>query len=194
MGDLPVLLETLRSVRDAMEILVAVIWAEIGESSFDCTELVQETTDKVALIKEKPKAARDRQKSYADNRRKPLEFEVGDRVMLKVLPWKGVIRFGKKGKLAPRLVKSQCGDNDIKTFRCIATLILVLRIKRFRQVCDMEGIMCLNMEVVGRIALDDDDVLDVPSLDSRYNAKKVMRGLMYRCGSSDDGNVVLCVA
>ncbi|GJY41784.1 hypothetical protein Tco_0429054, partial [Tanacetum coccineum] len=60
-----------------------------------------ETTDKVVLIKEKFKAARDRQKSYADNRRKPLEFEVGDRVMLKVSPWKGVIRFGKiKGKLA----------------------------------------------------------------------------------------------
>ncbi|GKC67609.1 hypothetical protein Tco_1100207, partial [Tanacetum coccineum] len=54
------------------------------------------------LIKEKLKAARDRQKSYADNRRKPLEFEVGDRVMLKVSPWKGAIRFGKKGKLAPR--------------------------------------------------------------------------------------------
>ncbi|GJU05887.1 putative reverse transcriptase domain-containing protein, partial [Tanacetum coccineum] len=53
---------------------------------------------------EKLKAARDRQKSYADNRRKPLEFEVGDRVMLKVSPWKGVIRFGKKGKLAPRYV------------------------------------------------------------------------------------------
>ncbi|GJS23215.1 reverse transcriptase domain-containing protein [Tanacetum coccineum] len=53
---------------------------------------------------EKLKAARDRQKSYADNRRKPLEFKVGDRVMLKVSPWKGVIRFGKKGKLAPRYV------------------------------------------------------------------------------------------
>ncbi|GJV97983.1 putative reverse transcriptase domain-containing protein [Tanacetum coccineum] len=53
---------------------------------------------------EKLKAARDRQKSYANNRRKPLEFEVGDRVMLKVSPWKGVIRFGKKGKLAPRYV------------------------------------------------------------------------------------------
>ncbi|GJX25487.1 hypothetical protein Tco_0231783 [Tanacetum coccineum] len=53
---------------------------------------------------EKLKAARDRQKSYADNRRKPLEFEVGDRVMLKVLPWKGVICFGKKGKLEPRYV------------------------------------------------------------------------------------------
>ncbi|GJX48150.1 hypothetical protein Tco_0273340 [Tanacetum coccineum] len=56
----------------------------------------QKTTDKVVLIKEKLKAARDRQKSYADNRRNPLEFEVGDRVMLKVSPWKGVIRLGKK--------------------------------------------------------------------------------------------------
>ncbi|GJY63549.1 putative reverse transcriptase domain-containing protein [Tanacetum coccineum] len=81
-----------------------VLWAEIGESSLIGPELVQETTDKVVLIKEKLKAARDRQKSYADNRRKPLEFKVGDRVMLKVSPWKGVIRFGKKGKLAPRYV------------------------------------------------------------------------------------------
>ncbi|GJR44319.1 putative reverse transcriptase domain-containing protein [Tanacetum coccineum] len=67
-------------------------------------ELVQEMTDKVVLIKEKLKATRDRKKSYADNRRKPLEFEVGVQVLLKVLPWKGVMRFGKKGKLAPRYV------------------------------------------------------------------------------------------
>ncbi|GJR59249.1 hypothetical protein Tco_1501411 [Tanacetum coccineum] len=59
-----------------------VLWAEIGESSLIGPELVQETTDKVVLIKEKLKAARDHQKSYADNRHKPLEFEVGDRVML----------------------------------------------------------------------------------------------------------------
>ncbi|GJX37594.1 putative reverse transcriptase domain-containing protein [Tanacetum coccineum] len=83
---------------------VPIVWAEIRESSLIGPELVQETTDKVVLIKEKLKAARDRQKSYADNRRKPLEFEVGDRVMLKVSPWKGVIHFGKKGKLAPRYV------------------------------------------------------------------------------------------
>ncbi|GKF33431.1 hypothetical protein Tco_0106631, partial [Tanacetum coccineum] len=81
-----------------------VLWAEIGESSLIGPELVQETTDKVVLIKEKLKAARDRQKIYVDNICKPLEFEVGDRVMLKVSPWKGVIRFGKKGKLAPRYV------------------------------------------------------------------------------------------
>ncbi|GKA80174.1 hypothetical protein Tco_0786770 [Tanacetum coccineum] len=61
-----------------------------------------DTTYKVVLIKENLKVARDRQKSHADNRRKLLEFEVGDRVMLKVSPWKGVICFGKKGKLAPR--------------------------------------------------------------------------------------------
>ncbi|GKF77148.1 hypothetical protein Tco_0229618, partial [Tanacetum coccineum] len=62
------------------------------------------TIDKVVLIKEKLKAVRDCQKSYADNRRKPLEFEVGDRVLLKVSLWKGMIRFGTKGKLAPRYV------------------------------------------------------------------------------------------
>ncbi|GKC52304.1 putative reverse transcriptase domain-containing protein, partial [Tanacetum coccineum] len=81
-----------------------ILWDEIRESRLIGPELVQETTDKVVLIKEKLKAARDRQKSYADNRCKPLEFEVVDQVLLKVSPWKGMIRFGKKGKLAPRNV------------------------------------------------------------------------------------------
>ncbi|GKF19012.1 hypothetical protein Tco_0067650, partial [Tanacetum coccineum] len=58
----------------------------------------------VVLVKEKPKAARDCQKSYVDYRRKPLKFEVGDRVLLKVTPWKGVVHFRKKGKLASRYV------------------------------------------------------------------------------------------
>ncbi|GJZ29520.1 putative reverse transcriptase domain-containing protein [Tanacetum coccineum] len=57
-----------------------------------------------ASIKCAPFEALSRQKSYADKRRKPLEFKVGDRVLLKVSPWKGVVRFGKKGKLAPRYV------------------------------------------------------------------------------------------
>ncbi|GKG16345.1 hypothetical protein Tco_0358668, partial [Tanacetum coccineum] len=46
-------------------------------------------------------AARDRQKSYADMKSKPMEFQVGDKVMLKVMPWKEVVRFGKRGKLNP---------------------------------------------------------------------------------------------
>ncbi|GJW99903.1 hypothetical protein Tco_0183817 [Tanacetum coccineum] len=63
-----------------------------------------ETTEKIVQIKQRMQAARDRQKSYADVRRKPLEFQVGDRVMLKVSPWKGVVRFGKRGKLNPRYI------------------------------------------------------------------------------------------
>ncbi|GJX17930.1 hypothetical protein Tco_0218762 [Tanacetum coccineum] len=61
-------------------------------------------TDKVVVIKERLKVVKDRQKTYVDNKRKLLEFEVGDRMMLKVSPWKGVVRFWKKGKLAPRYV------------------------------------------------------------------------------------------
>nr|GFB25727.1 reverse transcriptase domain-containing protein [Tanacetum cinerariifolium] len=57
-----------------------------------------------ACIKQRIQAARDRQKSYADLKRKPMEFHVGDKVMLKVSPWKGVVRFGKRGKLNPRYV------------------------------------------------------------------------------------------
>ncbi|GJW80080.1 putative reverse transcriptase domain-containing protein [Tanacetum coccineum] len=81
-----------------------VIWTEVGESQLIGPEIVQEMTEKIVQIKERLKTARSRQKSYADKRRKPLEFQVGDRVLLKVSPWKGVVRFGKKGKLAPRYV------------------------------------------------------------------------------------------
>ncbi|GKB65330.1 putative reverse transcriptase domain-containing protein [Tanacetum coccineum] len=62
------------------------------------------TTEKIVMIKQRMQAAQDRQKSYADRKRKPMEYEVGDRVMLKVSPWKGVVRFGKRGKLNPRYV------------------------------------------------------------------------------------------
>ncbi|GJQ98045.1 putative reverse transcriptase domain-containing protein [Tanacetum coccineum] len=81
-----------------------VCWAEVGEAQLTGPELIQETTEKVVLIKQRMQAAQDRQKSYADRKRKPMEFEVGDRVMLKVSPWKGVVRFGKRGKLNPRYV------------------------------------------------------------------------------------------
>ncbi|GJY75070.1 putative ribonuclease H-like domain-containing protein [Tanacetum coccineum] len=63
------------------------------------------TTKKISQIKDRLKAARNRQKSYADKRKKPLEFSVGDYVLIKVLPWKGVVHFGKKGNLAPRFVR-----------------------------------------------------------------------------------------
>ncbi|GJT70498.1 putative reverse transcriptase domain-containing protein, partial [Tanacetum coccineum] len=69
-----------------------IMWAEVGEGQLIGPELVQETTEKISQIKDRLKAARDRQKSYADKRRKPLEFSVGDYVLLKVSPWKGVVR------------------------------------------------------------------------------------------------------
>ncbi|GJX32446.1 putative reverse transcriptase domain-containing protein [Tanacetum coccineum] len=99
-----------------------ILWAEIGESRLIGPELVQETTVKVVLIKEKLKAVRDRQKSYADNRRKPLEFEVRDQVLLKVSPWKGVIHFGKKGKLAPRYgsVNEQARTRELEEYKAEA--------------------------------------------------------------------------
>ncbi|GJU43613.1 putative reverse transcriptase domain-containing protein [Tanacetum coccineum] len=81
-----------------------VCWAEVGEVQLTGPEIVQETTEKIIQVKQRMQAARDRQKSYADLKRKPMEFEVGDKVMLKVLPWKGVVRFGKRGVLNPRFV------------------------------------------------------------------------------------------
>ncbi|GJR09018.1 putative reverse transcriptase domain-containing protein [Tanacetum coccineum] len=81
-----------------------VCWAEVGEVQLTGPEIVQETTKKVIQIKQRIQAARDRQKSYADLKRKPMEFQVRDRVMLKVSPWKGVVHFGKQGKLNPRYV------------------------------------------------------------------------------------------
>ncbi|GKB36400.1 putative reverse transcriptase domain-containing protein, partial [Tanacetum coccineum] len=81
-----------------------IMWAKVKEGHLIGPELVQETTEKISQIKDRLKTARDRQKSYADRRRKPLEFSVGDYVLLKVSPWKGVVRFRKKGKLAPRFV------------------------------------------------------------------------------------------
>ncbi|GJR74267.1 putative reverse transcriptase domain-containing protein [Tanacetum coccineum] len=81
-----------------------VCWAEVGDAQLTGLEIVHETTEKIIQIKKRIQAARDRKKSYADRRRKPLEFQVRDKVMLKVSPWKGVIHFGKRGKLNPRYI------------------------------------------------------------------------------------------
>ncbi|GKA75281.1 putative reverse transcriptase domain-containing protein [Tanacetum coccineum] len=81
-----------------------VCWFKVGDAQLTGPELVHETTEKIVQSKQRIQAARDRQKSYADVRCKLLEFQVGDRVMLKVSPWKGVVRFGKRGKLNPRYI------------------------------------------------------------------------------------------
>ncbi|GJW52253.1 putative reverse transcriptase domain-containing protein [Tanacetum coccineum] len=81
-----------------------VCWAEVGDSQLTGPEIIYEITKKIVQIKSRIQAARDRQKSYANKRRKPLDFQVRDKVMLKVSPLKGVIRFGKWGNLNPRYI------------------------------------------------------------------------------------------
>ncbi|GJZ66890.1 putative reverse transcriptase domain-containing protein [Tanacetum coccineum] len=72
--------------------------AEVRQVPLTAPELVHETTEKIIQIKQRMQVARDRQKSYADLKHKPMEFQVGDKAMLKVSPWKGFVRFGKRGR------------------------------------------------------------------------------------------------
>ncbi|GJZ49458.1 putative reverse transcriptase domain-containing protein [Tanacetum coccineum] len=81
-----------------------VCWSEVGDSQLTGLELIREMTEKIVQIKNRLLTARSRQKSFADRRTKPLEFEVGDKVLLKVSPWKGDVHFGKRGKLSPRYI------------------------------------------------------------------------------------------
>jgi hypothetical protein len=76
-------------------------WSETGERQIFGPDLVIEAEDKVRIIQANLKIAQSRQKSYADRRRKPLQFQIGDFVYLRISPIKGVQRFGIKGKLAP---------------------------------------------------------------------------------------------
>ena len=77
---------------------------EVGESSITGPNLIRDTSEKVSLIRQRLLTAQSQQKSYADVRRRPLEFEVGDHVFLKVMPKRGVVRFGKRWKLSPRFI------------------------------------------------------------------------------------------
>ena len=79
-------------------------WFDVGETKLIGPDVIQQAVDKVKLIQERLLAAQSRQKSYADNRRRDLEFQIGDWVFLKVSPMRGVMRFGRKGKLSPRYI------------------------------------------------------------------------------------------
>ena len=81
-----------------------VCWDEVGQRRLVGPELVQITSEKVKVVRDNLKTARDKQKSYADNRCRDLQFKMGNRVFLKISPWKGVLRFGKRGKLSPRFI------------------------------------------------------------------------------------------
>ena len=76
----------------------------MGESSTTGPDLIRDTTKKVGLIRKRLLTAQSQLKSYTDKWRRPLEFEAGDHVFLKVMPNRGVVRFGKRGKLSPRFI------------------------------------------------------------------------------------------
>ncbi|GKE08327.1 hypothetical protein Tco_1411878 [Tanacetum coccineum] len=81
-----------------------VCWSKVRDSQLTGLELIRKMTEKIVQIKNRLLTTRSRQKSFADRRTKPLEFEVGDMVLLKVSPWKGAVRFGKRRKLSPRYI------------------------------------------------------------------------------------------
>ncbi|GJW16175.1 putative reverse transcriptase domain-containing protein [Tanacetum coccineum] len=100
-----------------------VCWAEVGDVQLTRPEIIHETTKKIVQIRQ---LQENGQKDYANVRRKPLEFEVGDRVMLKVSPRKGVIRFGKQGKLNP------CTFHVSNLKKCLSDESLVIPMKELR--------------------------------------------------------------
>ena len=77
----------------------------MGESSITSPDLIRDTSEKMGMIRKRLLTAQSQQKSYANIRRRPLKFKAGDRVFLKVIPKRGVIRFGKRGKLSPRYIE-----------------------------------------------------------------------------------------
>ena len=79
-------------------------WSDLDEALIIGPEMIQETIETIRKIREHIRIAQSRQKSYADKRRRPLEFQVGDKVFLKVSPTKGIKRFGVRGKLSPRYI------------------------------------------------------------------------------------------
>ncbi|GKD55043.1 putative reverse transcriptase domain-containing protein, partial [Tanacetum coccineum] len=131
-----------------------ICWAKVGDVQLTGPEIIHETTDKIVQIKRRIQAARDRQKSYADVRRKPLEFQAGDRVMLKVSPWKGVIRFGKRGKLNPRYI------GPFKVLEKVGTvayrLELPQQLSRVHSTFHVSNLKkCLSDEPLDEIHIDD---------------------------------------
>ena len=82
-----------------------VCWIELNEYKMIGPDIVKDTEEKVHVIRQRLKAASDGQKSYPYLKRRDIEYEVGDKVFLKVLPWRKILWFGQKGKLSPRFIE-----------------------------------------------------------------------------------------
>ncbi|XP_074346838.1 uncharacterized protein LOC141685643 [Apium graveolens] len=81
-----------------------IYWDEVGERKVIGPKLIHQKKETVDLIQNRLIAVQDRQRKYTDPRRKDVECEIGETILLKVSPWKRIARFGKRGKLSPRFV------------------------------------------------------------------------------------------
>ena len=78
---------------------------ELNEHKMISPDIVKDTKEKVQVIRQRLKASSDRQKSYVDFKMRDIEYEMGNKVFLKVSPWRKILRFGKKGKLSPKFIR-----------------------------------------------------------------------------------------
>ena len=141
-----------------------ICWDEVDEWKFNDVELIEVTSEKIQIIRERLKIAQDRQKSYADTRRREFEFEVEDMVFLKVAPWKGVVRFQKRGKLNPRY---------IEPFRILERIELVAYRLELPQ--DLKRIHdVFNVSMLRKYIFDSSHVLEAPPIELKED-------LSFRC-------------
>ncbi|GJY39282.1 putative reverse transcriptase domain-containing protein [Tanacetum coccineum] len=152
-----------------------VCWAEVGQVQLIGPEIVQETTEKVIQIKQRMQAARDRQKSYIDLKRNPMEFQVGDRVMLKVSPWKGVV-LEKVGSIAYKLELPQELNRVHNTFhvsnlkRCYSDKPLAVPLEGLHvddKLCFMEEPIEIMDQEVKRLKQ-----IRIPIVKVRWNSRR----------------------
>ncbi|GJZ83800.1 putative reverse transcriptase domain-containing protein [Tanacetum coccineum] len=141
-----------------------VCWAEVRDVQLTGPKIIHETTEKIVQIRQRLQAARDRKRSYDNVRRKPLEFQVGDRVMLKVSPRKGVIRFGKRGKLNPRYIR------PFKILERIGPESLVITMKELRLV-DKLNFVEEPVEIMDR-EVKQLNQSRIPIIKVRWNSKR----------------------
>nr|GEY93011.1 putative reverse transcriptase domain-containing protein [Tanacetum cinerariifolium] len=129
-----------------------ICWSEVRDSQLTSPELIRETNEKIVQIKNRLLTARSRQKSYADIRHRPLEFNVGDKVMFKVSPWKGVIHFKKHGKLSPRFIGP---FKILERIGLVAYKLELLReLQRIHNTFHVSNLKCLSDESLS-IPLDE---------------------------------------
>ncbi|GKA04260.1 reverse transcriptase domain-containing protein, partial [Tanacetum coccineum] len=121
---------TIQTLEDMLRACVLDFGKKVRDAQLTGPAIIHETTKKIVQVKSRIQAARDRQKSYANIRRKPMVFQVGDKVMLKVSPWKGVVRFGKRGKLNPSRVHNTLHVSNLK--KCMSDESLVIPLEELR--------------------------------------------------------------